>query len=89
MLQPDWKVTLDGELVVLRRDTAGKIILIGAARCRSVAVDGISARQKGLPEFVEIKFPAGASPVQVAGGANDIENITIDGKKHDGIGGAK
>jgi len=89
MLQPDWKVTLDGELVVLRRDTTGKIILIGAARCRSVAVDGISARQKGLPEFVEIKFPAGASPVQVAGGANDIESITIDGKKHDGIGGAK
>ncbi len=53
LVQPEWKLQLDGELCVVRKDKTGKLKRISLCKARSVAVDDVRVELEGIQEYIE------------------------------------
>ena len=71
LIQPDWKLQLEGELCVVRKDKAGKIKWIALCRAGSIAAADVRMELKGIQEYMEIVFDEQGRRV-VAGSADGV-----------------
>ena len=56
LVQRDWKLQLQGELCMVRRDKAGKTERLALCRAGSVTVGAVHVELEGIQEYVEIVF---------------------------------
>ncbi|UCH36008.1 MAG: heparinase II/III family protein [Armatimonadota bacterium] len=78
LLQRDCGVRLDGELGVVRWDSAGTVERIIMCRGKSLRVGNVSLKLKGETDFVEVAFHDGGADI-VAGDSRQIEEIQVKG----------
>ncbi len=77
LVQPDWKVRLEGELCMVRKDKSGKTRQIALCRAGSVTVAELRVELNGVHEYVEIA--SGTQGLQVVTGPRDGVRI-IEGE---------
>ena len=78
MVQPEWRLRLEGEGCLVRRDEqgGGAPRRVAVCRCTSVSVGGFSLAVKRPAEFVEVSVKNGA-PSDVAGDAEQLRDISL------------
>ncbi|MCF7854213.1 MAG: heparinase II/III-family protein [Candidatus Pacebacteria bacterium] len=74
LVQPDWRVQVNGELCMIRRNAGGDVTRIALCKGTSVNVDKLVLDLSGKPEFFEIVSGAEGWRV-VAGPAEALQRI--------------
>ncbi len=75
-------LVFEGRLCLLRRDPAGRPVLLALGDARRMAVGPVAVRMKGQAQYVELALKEGAAEL-LAGDINAIEELTIDGVRQD------
>jgi hypothetical protein len=75
LVQPDWKLQLQGELCAVRKGKTGKTERIALCKAGVVRVADLRVELKGIQEYIEIAFEEGKWRV-VSGPTNGVREVT-------------
>jgi hypothetical protein len=79
LVQKEWRLRLDGELCMVRRDAAGEIKRIVLCRGNSVSIGEVVLKLKRDTDFIEVSLDEGRASV-VSGQPEDIQEILAGGR---------
>ncbi len=79
LIQPRWRLRLDGELAWVRRSKSGRVQHVALCRGKAISVGDVAVTLKGDSEFIEVAFHRGRAAL-TAGSPDVVEAITIAGR---------
>jgi hypothetical protein len=78
LMQPDWKLELEGEVCVVREDNAGNVERIALCKAGSAAVQDVRIELQSIQEYIEIAFQQQGWCV-VSGSPDGIQKVVGTG----------